>query len=271
MSLIDKQLSGETPRAGTMAHGITGAGIARPVLVNDDGTVNVTGGGGGTEYTEGNAAPADPVGPTILFENGSGDWQNVGVGGGFGEPLPVTATITSIAAGSNNIGNVDIDTVPAPLNVTGGGTEAAALRVTIASDSTGVLSVDDNGGSLTVDGTVAATQSGTWTVQPGNTANTTPWLTSSKSALTASSPTAATVGTSSAQVVASNASRKGLVLTNTSNNTISFGIGAAAVLNSGVTLTPGGTWVMDEFTFATGAINAIASAVTSNLAIQELT
>lgn len=46
----------------------------------------------------------------------------------------------------------------------GGGTEANALRVTLASDSTGVVSVDDNGGSLTVDGTVAATQSGTWNV-----------------------------------------------------------------------------------------------------------
>jgi len=39
--------------------------------------------------------------------------------------------------------------------VTGGGTEDSALRVTVATDSTGVLSVDDNGGSLTVDGTVA--------------------------------------------------------------------------------------------------------------------
>jgi hypothetical protein len=38
----------------------------------------------------------------------------------------------------------------------GGGTEAASLRVTVASDSTGVLSVDDNGGSLTVDGSVTA-------------------------------------------------------------------------------------------------------------------
>jgi hypothetical protein len=37
----------------------------------------------------------------------------------------------------------------------GGGTEATALRVTVATDSTGVLSVDDNGGSITVDGTVA--------------------------------------------------------------------------------------------------------------------
>jgi hypothetical protein len=33
----------------------------------------------------------------------------------------------------------------------GGGVESGSLRVTIASDSTGVLSVDDNGGSLTVD------------------------------------------------------------------------------------------------------------------------
>lgn len=40
--------------------------------------------------------------------------------------------------------------------VIGGGTEATAQRVTIATDSTGVLSVDDNGGALTVDGTVTA-------------------------------------------------------------------------------------------------------------------
>jgi hypothetical protein len=43
----------------------------------------------------------------------------------------------------------------------GGGVEATALRVTIASDSTGVVSVDDNGGSLTVDGTVTANLSAT--------------------------------------------------------------------------------------------------------------
>ena len=47
----------------------------------------------------------------------------------------------------------------------GGGVESGALRVTVASDSTGVLSVDDNGGSLTVDGTVAV--SGTVTVDLG--------------------------------------------------------------------------------------------------------
>lgn len=75
------------------------------------------------------------------------------------------------------IGHVDgieallttIDADTSNLSVVGGGTEAAAQRVTIASDSTGVLSVDDNGGnlsiddggnSITVDGTVAVTNAG---------------------------------------------------------------------------------------------------------------
>lgn len=48
------------------------------------------------------------------------------------------------------------DTNAAPV---GGGVEATALRVTIASDSTGVLSIDDNGGSITVDGSVTVTAS----------------------------------------------------------------------------------------------------------------
>ena len=61
----------------------------------------------------------------------------------------------AIPAGTNNIGDVDVLTVPAPLNVTGGGVELGALRVTIANDSTGLLSIDDNAGSLTVDGSVS--------------------------------------------------------------------------------------------------------------------
>jgi hypothetical protein len=63
---------------------------------------------------------------------------------------------TLIPADSGNGLDVDVTRLPAPLTTTGTGTEAAALRVTIATDSTGVLSVDDNGGSLTVDGTVTA-------------------------------------------------------------------------------------------------------------------
>ena len=83
-----------------------------------------------------------------------GDYEPLQVSAGR---LWASATIdAALPAGTNNIGDVDVLTVPAPLSTTGGGTEATALRVTVASDSTGVLSVDDNGGSLTVDGTVTA-------------------------------------------------------------------------------------------------------------------
>ncbi len=68
-------------------------------------------------------------------------------------PLPIDD-----AGGSLTVDN-------STLAVTGGGTESTAMRVTIASDSTGLLSIDDNGGSITVDGTVAATNAGTFAVQ----------------------------------------------------------------------------------------------------------
>ena len=68
-----------------------------------------------------------------------------------------------LVVGDVNIGDVDINSFPAPLDIshTGGGTEAGVLRVTLATNSTGVLSIDDNGGSLTIDGTVTANLSAT--------------------------------------------------------------------------------------------------------------
>jgi hypothetical protein len=59
------------------------------------------------------------------------------------------ATNVGLPAGTNNIGDVDVLTVPAPLSTTGGGTEATALRVTVANNSTGLLPVS---------GTVTANQ-----------------------------------------------------------------------------------------------------------------
>ena len=90
-------------------------------------------------------------------------------------------------------------------------------------------------------------------------------------ALTPSSRTAVNVGTSSTSVVSSNASRKGLVLTNTSTNTVSFGLGESAVLNQGITLYAGGVWQMDSGTLYMGAINAVAAAGASVVAVQEFT
>lgn len=66
--------------------------------------------------------------------------------------VDIAAFDVSLPAGTANIGDVDI---ASPL---GAGTEAAAVRVTLATDSTGLVSVDDNSGSLTVDGTVTANQ-----------------------------------------------------------------------------------------------------------------
>jgi hypothetical protein len=66
---------------------------------------------------------------------------------GSGDFVPVQAT----AAGNFKMALEEYEGVP-----TGGGVESGSLRVTLATDSTGLLSVDDGGGSLTVDGTVTA-------------------------------------------------------------------------------------------------------------------
>lgn len=72
------------------------------------------------------------------------------------ETVPVTQSGTWDEVGINDSGNaitVDWAGTAPPI---GAGLEATALRITVATDSTGVLSVDDNAGSLTVDGTVTA-------------------------------------------------------------------------------------------------------------------
>lgn len=114
----------------------------------------------------------------------------------------VTSALPTGAATAANqstiIGHVDgieallttIDADTSNLSVVGGGTEAAAIRVTIASDSTGVLSIDDNGGAITVDGTVAVTNAG---------------LTELAAAINASSQMDVNIAASNASVAVTNA------------------------------------------------------------------
>lgn len=82
-----------------------------------------------------------------------------------------TALLTTIDADTGNLPTIETNTDFG--TVKSGGNETNALRVTIANNSTGLLSVDDNGGSLsvddnggslTVDGTVAVTNSGITTI-----------------------------------------------------------------------------------------------------------
>lgn len=133
-------------------------------------------------------------------------------------PLPVTGTVdlgatdnavldaiaASVAAididATTIIGHVDgiegllttIDSDTSTLAVVGGGVELTALRVTLASDSTGVLSVDDNGGSLTVDGTF-------WQATQPISAASLPLPTGASTA--AKQPALGTAGTASADVI----------------------------------------------------------------------
>ena len=102
------------------------------------------------------ATPGDPVPGTGQYVMGTDGTNARGLKTDTAGELQVDVlTLPALVAGTANIGDVDVLTVPAPLSTTGGGTEAAALRVTLANDSTGLVSVDDNGGSLTVDGTVS--------------------------------------------------------------------------------------------------------------------
>jgi len=88
----------------------------------------------------------------------------------------------------------------------------------------------------------------------------------------ASAPTNATVGVASGAAVAALAGRTGLIVINTSTagQRISLGLdGAAAVLDSGITLEVGDSWLMEEYDFTTGAVAGIASAASARLSVQE--
>ncbi len=78
------------------------------------------------------------------------DGLDIGAGNAGSETQRVSISTDDVNLSAIKTAIELIDTV-------GGGTEAAAQRVTIANDSTGLLSVDDNGGSLTIDQPAVAT------------------------------------------------------------------------------------------------------------------
>lgn len=78
-----------------------------------------------------------------------------------GGSITVDGTVTANLSATDNAVLDTIETNTDFGAVVGGGAEATALRVTLANDSTGLVSVDDGGGSLTVDGTVTANLSAT--------------------------------------------------------------------------------------------------------------
>src|SRR3990170_3474941 len=132
------------------------AGIITGVTTTGTNTV---GWAGIATHVEGNA-PLDPgslgtlgAAPVVLVAGDDGSFVVPLQLNGAGD-LKITldteavvlgtgsAAIGKLAANSGvDIGNVDVASVPAPLSTTGGGVQASALRVTLASDSTGQVTI----------------------------------------------------------------------------------------------------------------------------------
>lgn len=265
-----------------------------------DGTVAVTDGGGsltvdGTVGVSGtvtvdselpNAAAladntANPTAPAVgafgmLWDGAawdrapgtSADGQLVNLGanndvvisdGGGSITVDGTVSVTEPVSVDDNGGSLTVDN--AVLSVTGGGVESSALRVTIASDSTGVLSVDDNGGTLsvddgggtlTVDGTVAVTDGGGSLTVDG---------TVSTLAEESATGTTTSVNDSNANqtLLASNTSRLGFSIFNDSDQLLYVKMGATATTTDyGVRLSPGGYY--EDAARYTGRVDGIWAA-----------
>lgn len=135
----------------------------------------VSGAAAGHEYQDGDAA-ADTYGRMILGTDGT-NLQVISVDSNgrinvnIVDSLPAGSnnigdvdvlSLPSIPAGSNNIGDVDVlslPSIPTGTNSIGDiGTVGAVTSIT------NVVHIDDNSGSITVDGSVAATQSGAWNI-----------------------------------------------------------------------------------------------------------
>lgn len=122
--------------------------VALPVRIIS----SLAGGAGGTSSSFGSAFPAS--GTAAGFDDGtnmsSARTYDTDTGGGTQNTLGVSMRV-SASGGS------------AEAAAGAGTTSASTLRVVLPTDQS-VIPINDNGGSLTVDGTVAATQSGTWNI-----------------------------------------------------------------------------------------------------------
>lgn len=171
--LLDATFTSRTPAAlggagGLKVECLSGCGGAAAFEDNDAFTGSTTPVGNiGALYdttppaiTDGNAGIPRMGSDRILFVNASTFtnpvsgtfWQATQPVSAASLPLPTGAATSALQLPDSH--NVTVD------NAAG----ASAVNI------------QDGGNTITVDGTVAVTQSGTWTVQPGNTVNTSPWL-----------------------------------------------------------------------------------------------
>lgn len=237
--------------------------------VRKEGILQVNTGGGGPGTDVNIVAP--------LGENTKANSMSVTFATDI-EPLPVEITGGGDATAANQvIGNTSLDSIDIKLPALVGGRIPVELQetplqiegtvvvlgtVTVNAVDLDIRALDSSTDSVDASGSTVAVTNFPATQPISGTIST-------KTDLTPSAPTVAVVGVASAQHIAAAATRKGLHLRNLSQARISLGFGSPAVLDSGITLYPRDVFDMNEYDFDLGAINAIASAAASSLAIQE--
>lgn len=115
-----------------------------------DNVVANAGSGGATFATDDIGGVQHPRTKLIHGADGVND-GDVSTSNGLPVQQQGSWTVTANLSATDNAVLDTIETNTDFGTVTGGGTETGALRVTLANNSTGLVSVDDNGGSLTVD------------------------------------------------------------------------------------------------------------------------
>lgn len=137
---VDGTVTANIGTSGSLALDATLTGGTQKTKIVDSGGTNVaTVSAAGAVKVDGSAV-TQPVSGTVAV-SGAVDTEltTADLDTGAGTDTRAVVGLAGTASGG------------AALIASGGGTEATALRVTVASDSTGVLSVDDNGATLSVD------------------------------------------------------------------------------------------------------------------------
>lgn len=125
---------------------VSGSVTASGTVTANQGTPNSTANRWPTQLTDGTDLAQVSAGGALLVD-GSATTQ------------PVSGTVSLSGTSAVNVSQVGGNAVTTGSGAAGTGTQ----RVILATDQP-VIPISDNGGSITVDGTVAATQSGTWNI-----------------------------------------------------------------------------------------------------------
>lgn len=243
--------------SGTANVNLTNSSINVNVL-NTQSTIGVL----GLVYTRGTQNIAG-----ILFTRGTQNIEGLVYNRGTTD---IAGTVTTQVAGgtlaTNVLGTASVAVTnqlgTVATNILGTASVAITNQLgTISTNALGTTAVSVANGTLGITGgTLGFVQAGTFGVSllPNGT------ITAISPPLV-SSALGVNVTTSSTQISAANAKRMSISCTNTSNQRIQFNHGAAATLTTGETVYSQGSFFMEQSSYGTLALNAIATAGTANL------